>query len=241
QPHLLRSWLRLHLCVMGWFEALLFFSRHARTYISNAFPDLADRFTEDPKKLRSIANQIIEFYPPFDNFLLAFKTLHDDLKSFGDLDHLDLRRRRPIDHFATLALRAETCLRFAIYESNYPRRPMSPTSDSLSGYIEDISRACGEAFPPDQTITKSDIRDLTRMTQSRDSKIANVKALRLPNASARQSAQVRAYLGCQLARNYFAHHYDLDHEMVKGPIGQFILASTIFTVWDLLTKYFDIT
>jgi len=237
-----REFARLHQVLnFEAYEALIFFSRHARTYISHALPDLIGRIPDDPKKVRTTANQIVELCPPFDNFLLAFKAMHDDLQSYSDLDHLDLRKKRPIDHFAALALRAETCLRFAIYESNCSRRPANPRSKYLSEYIKDISKACGEAFPPENTISTEEARHLTSMLQSRDQTITNVKEFSLPDVSAAQAALVRAYLGCQLARNYFAHHYDLDHEMVKGPIGQFIMASTIFTVWDLLTKYFDIT
>lgn len=222
------------------YEALTFFSRHARKYLSQALPDLLDRFPGDPKRTRSVARKICDACPPFESFLLAFKALHDDLRSLNDRDHLDLREKRPIDHFAALAVRAETCLRFAIYQSDCARRPTDPTSFTLSGYIEDISMACGAAFPPEHTIDKTATRSLTLMKQSRDEKITNVKELDFPDVSPGQAALVRAYLGCQLARNYFAHHYDLDHEMVKGPIGQFIMASTIFTVWDLLTKYFEL-
>jgi hypothetical protein len=236
------EWARLHEIIdFGHFKSLLFFSKHARRYIEKALPNLKNKILEEPIKVRSLAYKIIELCPPFEDFIEAFNAIHDDLRSRNEENQLDLRNRRPVDHIATLALRAETCLRYVIMECKPEKLRASEKIDSLPKYISHILLQNNNNNLVRSIFNQKDVRDMTSMRNNRETKVRNLIAVHFSNLTDEQQSFIKALLGCEIARNYFAHHYDLDGDIVRGDIGQFIIASTIFTVWHLLIEYLEIT
>ncbi|TCV85666.1 MULTISPECIES: hypothetical protein [Methylomonas] len=62
-------------------------------------------------------------------------------------------------------------------------------------------------------------------------RIMNIPCRRL-NKKDKRLAQ--AFLCCDLARNYFAHHVYLDHELIRSDKSAFMLTSILITVLVLL-------
>lgn len=168
---------------------------------------------------------------PFAGFLAAFYELHEQLngRSF-DKHGLDFRETRPLDHYALLALRAEGCFRRELDSLGLLDESKSDKQDLFS-YIQKLASArkisarvigsfgCG--------------KQLTYLYTNRDDPIGRIQSIPT-NLSRAERQLVQAFLCCVLARNYFAHHDFLDHELAHSEQSAFMLRGILLTVLVLL-------
>lgn len=168
---------------------------------------------------------------PFAGFLAAFYELHEQLngRSF-DKHGLDFRETRPLDHYALLALRAEGCLRREL-DSLGMLDEIDPEKQGLFRYIQKLA--------PTRNISAEVIgsfcshKRLTLLHTDRDDPIGRIQSISTKFSFVERQL-VQAFLCCVLARNYFAHHDFLDHELTHSEKSAFMLRGILLSVLVLL-------
>lgn len=184
-------------------------------------------------KISNICKDFRKKNYPFSGFLAAFYELHENL-SHRPLDEhgIDFRERRPLDHFAMLAIHAEGCLRREL--DNLGRlESIDPRHQTLSRYIEELAQA---RDIPIQIIngfrTNKKLADLKYDRSDPIGRIQNFKC-EFPE---KERQLLQGFLCCLLARNYFAHHDFLDKELIRSPLAKFLLQGILLTVLILLQE-----
>jgi hypothetical protein len=164
---------------------------------------------------------------PFGSLLRAFRQLHEALTfRANDWKKLDLRERRPVDYYLLLAIRVEAVLRYSLQESG-ALSSMADSELSLKGYI---LRQAKKLELSDQALDhfQRAERRYTNLRAAPPSPIAEVMSL-TSDLDAKEHYLVQAFLCSVLARNYFAHHYYLDGELLRSKESQFLLGGILVT------------
>lgn len=168
---------------------------------------------------------------PFTGFLTAFHELHEHLsyRSF-DKHGLDFRTLRPLDHYALLAIHAEGCLRREL-DSLGLLDEIDCDKQGLFRYIQKLARVRGISDGVIGSFCSQ--YKLADLRMDRDDPIGRIQSIQtgLPDTD---HQLVQAFLSCLLARNYFAHHDFLDHELMRSEKSAFMLKGILLTVLMLL-------
>lgn len=227
-----RSWATLD-------EALPYeFIKHQEKFILLA-PEYLEPFNKicndqirfDKETLPEIVYRLYKTNYPFSGFLAAFYELHEHL-SYKSLDKygLDFREVRPLDYYALLAIHAEGCLRRKL-ELLGLLDGIKEEKQTLSQYIQILAK--------NQQISEKVIGcfcgniDLTKLYTNRVDPIGRIKSIRT-NLSQIEHILVQAFLCCVLARNYFAHHDFLNHELIRSEKSEFLIRGILLTILILL-------
>lgn len=222
------QWAELHKVLpYEYFEYRQCFLKDAPRYLKdyNEFLPAPDRL--EGENLRNITDHLSSANYPFGGFLAAFCQMHDELTfSASDIGKMDFRERRPIDHYSLLAIRVEGALRFALKESD-----SLPKKESLSEYIVQLARQ--NEMSEAAILVFRENRRLTNLHEEPEDPIGAIKSLTTP-LSAREHYQVRAFLCCVLARNYFAHHYYLYSKVIHSENAGFMYSGILVTLVTLL-------
>lgn len=185
-----------------------------------------EAFTQD--FLKETVDRLRTTNYPFGGFLHAFGQLHDALTFHAnDLKKLDLRARRPLDYYLLLAVRAETVLRYSL-ESSGTLSAMRASELDLKGYILTLARKLGLSDEALDQFRKSASR-YTRLHAMPPNPMAEVMNMTL-NLPPKEQYLVQAFLCSVLARNYFAHHYYLDEQLLNSKESQFSFGGILTTV-----------
>jgi hypothetical protein len=202
-------------------------SHYLRSY--NAVCGKRKRLTDE--KIASECRRLQRTNSAFAGFASSFFDLHEELRySASDEEGIDFRTLRPLDHYAMVAIRAESCLREELRRLGMVDS-IQPSKQSLAFYIEALANHRGM----DSCITGRFMtnRKLTDLREERSDPIGRIQSLeRLP--CEQQHMLVQAFLCCELARNYFAHHDFLDHELLHSSKSEFLMRGIILTVLMLL-------
>lgn len=187
--------------------------------------------TYDEATVAAFASRLHRTNYPFGGFIAAFFELHEHLSHRPpDWSGLDLRELQPLDHFALLAIHAEGCLRREL-DSLEELDSIPNDEQGLTAYIKrlagvrNISQATMDIF-------NANLR-LAGLKKDRANPIGRIQEIRT-NQSSTDEQLAKAFLGCLLARNYFAHHDFLDHELLHTEQAGFLLCGILLTVLVLL-------
>jgi hypothetical protein len=177
---------------------------------------------------------------PFDSLLNAFRQFHEHLMyKPHKKGSLDFRVLRPLDYYSLLAIRAETCLRYALQKSDI----LTGGLDTLKKYITELARQKNistkviEKFEKHtQDNKKNNTSDITNLRQIPDNPIRDIMEINCVVLDKSENDLLKAFLCCNLARNYFAHHTYLDKEFMQSQREQaaFMLVGVLVTVLKLL-------
>lgn len=164
---------------------------------------------------------------PFNSFLGAFKSLHDQLgpKRLDKADE-NFRDYRPLDHYALLAIRVEGVLLYAIDQSSPSVTLESPGLETYIVHLAEKKRIS-------TSVIRSFIKNKSQFTTLRKKPDQPIRAIMNMtfDLSSGEIFLVKAFLCCVLARNYFAHHYYLDGEpLLRSKESGFLLGGLIATV-----------
>lgn len=169
----------------------------------------------------------------FIGFLAAFHEMHTHLNYLPfDKHGLDFRELRPLDHYTLLAIHAEGCLRRKL-DSLCLLNTIKDKDQSFFKYIQILAR--------NQMISEKVIgyfsgnKDLTRLHTNRNDPIGRIQSIKT-NLPKSDHMLTQAFLCCVLARNYFAHHDFLDHELIRSEKSAFMLRGILLTVLILLNS-----
>lgn len=167
----------------------------------------------------------------FAGFTSSFFNLHEELHyRSADDEGIDFRTLRPLDHYAMIAIRAETCFREELRRLGLIDS-IQPSKQSLAFYVEALANHRGvESCITGGFMTN---RKLTDLRGERPDPIGSIQSLQ-HSAREHQHMLVQAFLCCELARNYFAHHDFLDRELLHSSKSEFLMRGIILTVLTLL-------
>jgi hypothetical protein len=173
---------------------------------------------------------------PFDSLLNAFRQFHEHLMYKPQKKgSLDFRVLRPLDYYSLLAIRAETCLRYALEKSGVLSE--IPDGDQkLDGYIIKFS----PKVLSDKSIEclKNELKTYTKLhdTANKPNPIRRIMDITYNSRSKKDTYLIQAFLCCVLARNYFAHHTYLDKDFMQNQKEEsaFMLIGILATVLKLL-------
>ncbi len=188
--------------------------------------------------LKDLVNDLQKSNSSFNSLLNAFRQFHENLlpkpKEKGGID---FRVLRPLDYYSLLAIRAEVCLRYALGDAFLLA---NEKIDSLKKYIEEWAcrrRISDKVIQEFKSYTKG-VNDITRLNRTPDDPIGVIMAIRCSHLNDEENYLLQAFLCCNLARNYFAHHTYLDKEFLATKDGReksgFMLAGISVTVLILL-------
>lgn len=168
----------------------------------------------------------------FVGFLAAFHELHEHLNPrHFDKRGLDFRDLRPLDQYALLAIRAEGCMRSKLISMNR----LDEINDDKQGLLSYIKKLAEVTGIPSEVIGQFNAapKELTRLHGERPDPIGDIQSI--PKTLSDVNHQlVQAFLCCILARNYFAHHVFMDHELTRSEKSAFMLRGILVTVLVLL-------
>jgi hypothetical protein len=173
---------------------------------------------------------------PFDSLLNAFRQFHEHLMyKPQQKGSLDFRVLRPLDYYSLLAIRAETCLRYALEKSSSLSE--IPTDDQkLEGYI--IKLAPKVLSSKSIECLKNEVKIYTKLhdTANKPNPIRSIMDISYSNRSKKDTHLIKAFLSSVLARNYFAHHTYLDKDFMQNQKEEsaFMLIGVLVTVLKLL-------
>lgn len=191
----------------------------------NQLEGLPKKFDENtlPSTIRDIAQKNY----PFEGFLAAFHTLHEQLSyKSSDKEGLDFRSLRPLDHYALLAIHAEGCLRRELDRLGL-LSTMGARNQGLSRYIQSLIKTKG--LSEKLLASFNSKRSLADLHTDRNDPIGRIQALET-KLSPHEHQLLQGFLCCLLARNYFAHHDFLDHELVRSEKSAFMLKGILLTI-----------
>lgn len=173
----------------------------------------------------------------FAGFASSFFSLHEELRyqSFDEVG-IDFRELRPLDHYAMVAIRAESCLREELRRLG--RLEAIPSKrQTLPFYIESVANHRNMDSKIVGTFMSN--RDLSDLKEDRADPIGRIE--RIATALGKGDHMlVQAFLCCTLARNYFAHHNFLDHELLRSAKSEFLMRGIVLTVLTLLPSPDDV-
>lgn len=227
------EWAQLHeVLPHEFFTDRQHFLQDAPYYLSaynNLLPD-PDRLENE--SLKELVDRLRSVNYPFDSFLGAFRQLHEELSYRTEEDGgLDFRELRPLDYYSIPAMRAEVSMRYAMQKSGLLKHIRG--TPGLTTYIVALAqrRLSEEAI----RWFKSNERKYTQLHNEPSDPIGAIMSA-LPNLGPKNDYLVRAFLCCVLARNYFAHHHYLDHELLRSEKSAFMLSGILVTVLFLLQQ-----
>lgn len=207
------------------------FAQMAPHYLK-AYNEVASKRMQLPQaKIATLCRRLQRRNSAFVGFASAFFDLHEELRynSFDEVG-LDFRMLRPLDHYAMVAIRAESCLREELRRLGL-LDSLPSQKQTLAIYVESLSKHRGvNAKIIGTFMTKRDLADLK---DDRENPIGRIQSLET-SLSEREHKLVQAFLCCTLARNYFAHHDFLDHELLHTSRSEFLMQGIILTVLTLL-------
>lgn len=207
------------------------FAQMAPHYLK-AYNKVASKRMQLPQeKIATLCRRLQRRNSAFVGFASAFFDLHEELRynSFDEAG-LDFRMLRPLDHYAMVAIRAESCLREELRRLGL-LDSLPSQKQTLAIYIENLSKHRGLNSKIIGTfMTKRDLADLK---DDRENPIGRIQSLET-SLSEREHKLVQAFLCCTLARNYFAHHDFLDHELLHTSRSEFLMQGIILAVLTLL-------
>ncbi len=224
-----RSWATLD-------EALPYgFIKHQEKFILYA-PEYLEPFNRicndqlkfDKSTLPEIVYRLYRTNYPFAGFLAAFYELHEHLGHKFDKHGLDFREIRPLDHYALLAIHAEGCLRRKLESLN-----MNNKNQGLVNYIKHLGENYNHLQKVMPIYSQESYRKLTRLHSKPGDPIGDIQSIPkvLPEV---EHQLLQAFLCCELARNYFAHHDYLNHELIRSEKSRFLLRGILLTILILL-------
>jgi hypothetical protein len=222
-----RRWAELHKVLeYEFFADRKYFLKMVPEYFKmhQSFQETLEFESED---LKMVVARLQTSNYPFGSFLAAFRQLHGELSYRMERDgRQDFRDLRPLDYFSLLAIRAEGCLRYAIERSGelgechklneYVKllaRKKEVSNEALSCYKQQLPR--------------------TRLHETPDDPVAGIMSL-VTDLPSRENGLVQAFLCCELARNYFAHHHYLDEKLTRSKEAGFMMTGIVVTVLFLL-------
>lgn len=188
------------------------------------------------EKLEELVSCLQKTNYPFDSLLNAFRQFHEHLtckpKQKGSLD---FRVLRPLDYYSLLAIRAETCLRYAL-EKNGSLSEIPNNDQKLEGYI--LKLAPKVISEPSIKCLENEVPKYTKLYDAANklNPIKSIMDITFKNRSKKDTHLIQAFLCCVLARNYFAHHTYLDKEFMQNQKEEsaFMLIGILVTVLKLL-------
>lgn len=226
------KWAQLHTILpFEFFTDRKYFLEIAPHYLATYNSLLPEAERLEGTNLKGTVDRIRSMNYPFDSFLSAFRQLHEELSYGHDRNGgLYFRELRPLDYYSLLALRAEGSMRNAL-EGSGRLAQIPPKKHVLTTYIADLA---GQRGLCDKAIAcflqKKSHTDL-KATPAHP--IHDIRML-APKIGALEDCLIRAFLCCVLARNYFAHHYYLDRELLHSDQSEFMLSGILVTVLHLL-------
>jgi hypothetical protein len=207
------------------------FAQMAPHYLKGYNKVASKRMQLPEEKIATLCRRLQRRNSAFVGFASAFFDLHEELRynSFDEVG-LDFRMLRPLDHYAMVAIRAESCLREELRRLGL-LDSLPSQKQTLAIYIENLSKHRGLNSKIIGTfMTKRDLADLK---DDRENPIGRIQSLET-SLSVREHKLTQAFLCCTLARNYFAHHDFLDHELLHTSRSEFLMQGIILTVLTLL-------
>ncbi|WP_404358506.1 hypothetical protein [Methylotuvimicrobium sp. KM1] len=188
------------------------------------------------EKLEQLVTRLQQTNYLFDSLLNAFRQFHEHLMYKPQKKgSLDFRVLRPLDYYSLLAIRAETCLRYALEKSG-SLSGMPDSEQKLEGYIIKLA----PKILSDKSIRclKNQVKAYTKLhdTANMPNPIRSIMDISYSNRSKKDTYLIKAFLSCVLARNYFAHHTYLDNEFMQNQREEsaFMLIGVLVTVLKLL-------
>lgn len=236
EPFYHREWAQLHdVLPFEFYKDKEYFLRHAPIYLEefNVLLPEKDRLTDARLRLR--VDQLLRKSYSFGSFVRAFCQMHDSLSHKGeDFGKIDFRDRRPLDYYLILSITPEVAFRDALKRRNKlpPHNRKNGTSHGLQLYIELLAgqvgvESAGRCFS--QNIP------LTKQHDEPESRVSKLSALPT-GLSPYEDYLAKAFLCCQFARNYFAHHDYLGGKLLRSDYAGFLFSGILVTVLTLLPE-----
>lgn len=210
------------------------FVQYAPIYLKNFTQICHNQWQFDEASLQLIVRNYQRDNYSFTGFLAAFHELHEHLNSkHFDKRGLDFRSLRPLDQYALLAIRAEGCFRSRLI-SLERLNEIHEDKQGLFSYINKLAEISGI---PREVIGqfKAAPKELTSLYGAQQDPIGGILSMRQTLSDVNHQL-VQAFLCCILARNYFAHHTFLDHELVRSEKSAFMLKGILLSVLILLSS-----
>lgn len=230
------SWAELHTVLPdGYFDDRGKFLSIAPIYLKKFVAARAAFKFQDELDLRNTVDAIRRTNSSFWSLLGAFRRLHDELTTkHGTKNEIDFRARHPLDSYAIVAVRAETCLREKLKQLG-KLDSIIGKKQALPRYVRDLALIAGLSGEARGYFDRQ-VVPLTELHKTRRGVIDNILALKHDESRLRprEHELVQAFLLTCLARNYFAHHSDLDHELLRSENSAFVLGGIVVTVLYLL-------
>lgn len=203
---------------------------YLKTY--NAIAVVEKRLQGD--NLKRVVDNLREKNYPFGSFLSSFAEMHVCLTyKSEDFGKIDFKERKPLDYFALVAIRAEGCLMFPLFES----KEIDDPENSLNGLEDYIVRHAQKQQLSDHAINVfNQNKRGTKLHQRPTDAITKIINLQADKLKAQEKYLVQAFLCCMLARNYFAHHFYDDKKLLKDEESGFLLGGILVTVLYLLDE-----
>ena len=236
----LEEWQYSHRAEEGWAELQMvlpyaFFNDRAKflqmapIYLGKfSVTSSARQLTKD-SSLRELVDFIRGKNYSFLNLLGAFRQLHEELSHTPDKKGgLDFRERRPLDSYAVVAFRAETCLREKLEQIEEMK---SVKKHGLEGYILALSKRVALSEEAQKCFERH-----TMLAQLRETPFDAIDRIQdfKTGLDDGEHEIVQAFIATCLARNYFAHHRYLDRELLRSDKSAFVLGGILLTVLFLL-------
>lgn len=227
-----REWAELHKVLKyEFFTDRQYYLSHAPLYLKtyNALLPKAEQL--EGEHLKQVVDKLRINNYPFGSFLGAYRQLHEELSSH--VDHkggLDFRELRPLDYYSLLAIRAEGCLRFAMNQDG-SLASIKPKEQGLKKYIECLANRRG--MSDDALLCFKDKVKAAQLHTMPGNPIGEIMTMST-GLLVKEHYLVQAFLCCELARNYFAHHHYLDDELMRTKESGFMLTGILVAVLYLL-------
>ena len=188
------------------------------------------------EKLDQLVTRLQQTNYPFGSLLNAFRQFHEHLMyKPQQKGSFDFRVLRPLDYYSLLAIRAETCLRKALYE-NGSLSDIPVGDQKLDEYIFKLAPKVLSA--KSIACLKNEVKNYTQLrdTANKPNPIKSIMDISYSNRSKKETYLIKAFSSCVLARNYFAHHTYLDKDFMQNQREEsaFMLVGVLVTVLKLL-------
>lgn len=185
------------------------------------------------EKLDQLVTRLQQTNYPFDSLLNAFRKFHEHLMyKPQQKGSLDFRVLRPLDYYSLLAIRAETCLRYAL-EDKALLKTIEERHQGLESYINKLAEQ-NKSTAVIKDCFKKEVKNLTQLRETPENPIDKIRQVKCDFAQ--DTHLLQAFLCCVLARNYFAHHTYLDKDFMQNQKEEsaFMLMGILVTVLKLL-------
>ncbi|MCQ8103935.1 hypothetical protein NP590_07455 [Methylomonas sp. SURF-2] len=198
------------------------------------------------EKLKQFVDSLQSTNKSFGSLLNAFRQLHENLEYYPEQKGgLDFRTLRPLDYYSLLAIRAESCLRYALGYDREENISQENDKKGLTDYIRELARqrnisdSVVDFFEQKKNNNGQKYTKAGQYTQPKKSNDPIGKIMQVECADERNTCLLKAFLSCLLARNYFAHHTYLDKELIRTEKSAFMLTGILTTVLVLLDDTVD--